>query len=242
MSYYGKYTAPPPVIPPVFTITEILNSNENNFNLIQDAIDDLAGNGWVYIPPGTYNEVLTIANDYVSLIGSGWSTLIDGLDNSPITINANYCKILHIGLQNTYGSWMNEALIYLNGSHFLIEDVNMITGDGEGINGAGVTTHNGRIINCNISATRYQAILLNRDDNIIIGNRIYNVVSSHGINISATGDNIIINGNIINTINNDGIRIQGNNCVVSGNRVTGVGGISINDIGATSTITGNDIT
>lgn len=217
-----------------------VNSKGNQFATVQAAITDLAGDGWVYVPTGTFNEALTITDDNVELFGAGWSSIIDGgATGHAINISGNNCVIRDLTVKTNAGGGNNYAGIYCTGHELRVIKVYVNGSDYAGIMLLGAR---GNITLCLIVGTDDYGIYIG-SVSVIHGN-IFRNNSGYGILIDGSGDNTIVNTNFIDTVASDGVYIDtnGENCVVVGNRIMNVTGTPINDNSGTSTVGNNDIT
>jgi len=68
------------------------------YSTIQDAVN--AASGWVFVPPGTFNENVVIDTNDITILGSGYNSLIKGGTGSGIVINASNVTLREISVQN----------------------------------------------------------------------------------------------------------------------------------------------
>ena len=219
---------------------DVYNSKGCGFATVQESITQLAGNGWIEVPEGTFAEALTIPDNNVILKGKGWGSIIDGaLVGHAVNITGDYCVVQDIqvfttpGGTNAYdGIIANGALetriinVFVNGSDrhcvsvtgasggTIIEKCYLFDPDDDGANiGAQVT-----VSECKITTS-----------------------GAFGIQVTATGDNSVLVDNFIDTTGDDGIVIDaaGENCVVSNNNITGWTNEPVDDDSATSLVADN---
>lgn len=198
--------------------TQPINSKGNDFASLQDCIDDLAGDGWIYVPDGTFSGAFTITDDNVILFGASWNTIIDGgTTGNALTVTGNYCTLRDFQAKTTKGQGNAYNAIQMSASDTIIDSVFVNGADNDGISVGGRT----RVINC----------------------LVYNA-DRYNIGIFSAGDNSIINTNSLDTSGDDGIFINVNaeNCVVVANRIKGWTNEAIDDDSGTSTVASNNTT
>lgn len=235
-------------IPIVFTILSTdtpMNSNGNKFTTVQAAIDDLNGDGWVFVPAGTYNESVTIDENNVTLFGVGISSYINGgTTGHGIHCSGNYCVIKDLKVATTGGGGNSYDAIKLEGHDCVVERVFISDSDNIGINidTGGVNT----ISNCRIGIVGASVdaigIYLNHGMCVAIGNHITDT-GTHGIAVGASGDKARIVGNYIRNAGDDGILLAtgASNCLVDSNIIDNSTNEDIDDdSGGTSTIGDNE--
>lgn len=202
------------------TATQPVNSKGNSFASLQDCIDDLAGDGWVYAPAGTYSGAFTIANANVLLFGAGdRSTILDGgTTGHALAISATGCTVRDLQVKTTLGQGNSYSGIYSTAGIVILNKVYVSQSDHRGVYISGA---NNRIISCYIYTC----------DGV-------------GIEMSSTGDNTVIVGNLIRTTGDDGILIDAaaEDCVVTSNRISNWTNEAIDDNSGTSTVGHNDTT
>ena len=103
------FPAIPPAITKQYFITEkrasiatylVSGEGDGDFMTIQTAVNTLKANregGIIFIKDGTYNQNVTIDDDYVTLMGSGRGSIISG----NITITGNSCEICFLKVTGT---------------------------------------------------------------------------------------------------------------------------------------------
>lgn len=220
--------------------TQPLNSKGNSFTTIQGALNDLAGDGWVYVPTGTWNETVTLNDENTVLFGAGKSSIINGgTSGHAITVSARYNVIRNLAAQTTAGGgnpfdsihitigqednwvlycWVLESDrhgIYHGGEDCMSMGNTILFSDEDGIHQYGTE---GRILSNSISTT-----------------------GGHGIHVRSTGDQSLLANNMIEIIGDDGIYIHadGNLCNVANNNITNWTNEAIDDDSGTSIIFNN---
>lgn len=196
------------------------NSKGNSFTTVQAAIDDLAGDGWVFVPAGTWNETLVIDENNVELFGAGWSSIINGgTSGHAIDIRGDNCVVRDLQCKTTAGQGNSYCALETTGaSKTMIERVYASQSDDWGI-----STHdspNSLIVGCWADNADSRGILAGNSSRIV-GCLVTNA-GTWGIYATSQGSNAVIIGCVIDTTGDDGIYIYSNakNCVVVGNRIT----------------------
>lgn len=219
------------------------NSKGNSFTTVQATIDDLAANGWVFVPPGTWTEPLTIDENYVTLFGAGWSSIITtAASDVTIHIPGDFVHVYNLQLAQT----ATAHAITSTGDFVQLVHIYCSQAGHAGIKcdaSLAVLVRDCLILNVGM----YEGISIDSPRSRVINNIIGKPtagIARHGIMIWNNGDDSIIQGNTLDTIGEDGIKIHadGENCVVDGNRITNIVGDPINDLSGTSTIGDNDLT
>ncbi|UCE73179.1 MAG: right-handed parallel beta-helix repeat-containing protein, partial [Methanomassiliicoccales archaeon] len=149
--------------------SSILNLNMNRYySSIQEAIDHANSHDTIKIPPGTYNEELTIIKP-ITLIGeNNKTTIIKGNLNPTIEISSHNVTISNLNLPNgPYGVYVTDSKdititnnvisdhrigIYAYNSSIIISN-NTISNNPKGTGGAGI-----RLIDCKDSIIEYNSI------------------------------------------------------------------------------------
>jgi len=222
--------------------TKPCNSKGNSFATVQAAITDLAGDGWVFVPTGTWSEALTIANNNVILFGAGWGSIIDGgVTGHAINVTGDNCIVRDLQCKTTPAGGNNYVGVRVTENHASIERVYVSQSDYLGI----------YLVAGGFDHVVRDCVVDNIDDSgvyiygrtICKGNEINNC-GAWGVVVRGTGDNSIFNDNFIDTTGDDGIYLlaDADNCVVDGNRVTNWTNEGIDDDSGTSVIGDNDLT
>lgn len=191
-----------------------------------------AASSFVFVPPGTFNESVTIDTAGLTLLGSGNATVISGTSIS-VSSDVGNVTVKDIQTKNSDG-------ISLSGANSKILNCYMDSGDGIGFR---VNAANSIIQNCTVKNVGNRGIRLEGVRSTAIANTVdsvgSNVASGYGIQ-SGTDDMIVAN-NIVRNADFDGIFIQGNDSIVIGNRChnNGDDGIEIAST-ATDCITANN--
>lgn len=214
------------------------NSKGNEFSTVQAAIDDLAGAGWVFVPAGTWSEVLVIDENNVTLFGTGSASHVTSSDHT-LTVSGDDNSIRSLSIF-TDGSGKGAVVISGDRVHVWRTDVKSNLGNGiEVTNTASNTIISGVHIR---STTNYGVV--NDGLHTRIVNCFLSDLTVNGIKCDDEGDSAVIVGNTIDTSGDDGILIHADaeNCIVTGNRITNWTNEAIDDDSGTSTIGDNDLT
>lgn len=219
--------------------TQPINSNGNVFGTIQAAINDLGGDGWVYVPVGVYNESVVLSDDNVTLFGAGRGTIIDrGISGHAVTVSGDWNIVKDISAKTTAGGGTgNEAFIF-DGNYNIADKIYVLESDDIGIF-SGSTGIGNEITNYFVNNTDSDCISLNGPTRLTNG---WNMnCGRHGIHSQSSADDSVIDGNIIDTVGEDGILIEGasENNTVTGNRITDWTNEAIDDNSGTSVVIGN---
>lgn len=223
------------------------------YDTIQQA--ERAASSWVFVPPGTYNENVSINTQGLTLQGSGYNTLIqtDGGDNI-ISINEDSVTVRNLSVELTDISSSTYGISVKNNEGCTIENCTVIESTRFSIQD---TATNNLIINNRIYASNAeQGIVLGEsiavgnlidgidgrgmadaNPNGIYANNIIKDCSTEGINANQ-GNQIIVGNRVINSGEN-GISIFADNIIVANNRVSDSGSSDINDAGTGTVLDGN---
>lgn len=220
------------------------NSLGRAYAAVEQAIDDLeadGGGGWVYVPPGTWNEALTMDDNDLELFGAGWASIIDGgTTGHAINISAANCIVKDLQTKTTAGGGNSFEGITCSGN--LLQVINVFFNGSDNTN-ITFTGNDILVAYCYLYDADFSAANVDGPRSRWIGNYIHQA-GWDGLMVSGSADNCVIRGNIINTVSNNGIDINANgeDCIYDGNRITGAAGAAINDASGTSTAGDNDTT
>jgi hypothetical protein len=214
--------------------SEPLADDGRTYATIQEA--ERNANGWVFVPPGTFNESVEVRTEGMNLAGAGYGTSINGGQNSAITVFEDNVTINSVYVTSTSG----KGVDYIGARNGLINNVyaescyggGIVTEDGStnctisnsysvssqwGMLGSG--TDKTTIINCIAKSTTNRDCLTVSGPNSIIANSIAVDSGRHGI--GAFGDNGIIVGNRVINSANSGIVTGGVDHIIANNRISG---------------------
>ena len=219
------------------------NSKGNSFATVQEAITDLAGDGWVFVPAGTWSENIGIPDNNVTLFGTGWGSIIDGAATGhAIVIGGEDCLIRDLQCKTTpaQGNVYYPIRAYA-ALRIQIIRVYASQSDNHGIQIE--NSHNAWLKDCHIENTDNYGVNIRYSTDVkVIGNYL-NDIGNYGI----YGDdclNTIIVANKIDTVRQDGIILDAgsDDCLVVGNRITNIATPFDNgsvEFTADETLTGN---
>jgi len=211
-----------------------------------------AASGWVFVPPGTFNESVEINTDGLTLRGSGYNTYI----NPPDSLNAiKVDERINMTIENLSCDASNDKAI--DGSfNTTVENVTVkgrqnreigITADtvinsrvessGNEKSGFNPAIRGIRVVNCYIDGNISDGIATLFED-VIFAN---NVVRDARRNIVSFTDNSVIIGNRLIDAVDKCIQIESgtNNCIVANNRASDAGSSDILDNGTGTILDGN---
>lgn len=233
--------------------SEPLADDGRTYSTVQDA--ERAANGWVFVPPGTFNESVQVETDGLTLQGAGYGSFIEGVggehgiygDASDVTV-----RNLRIDADNDAIRLQSEGINVVR-NFFDVNGVNGVTGLGE--NAIIAFNH---LTNLTLGSWKLNA----GDESLIIGNVIFNTrycinfndgnvvannlidmngESGEGIRGRSVSDAIII-GNRIHNSGRDGIRIFDSDTVdnmIVDNRISDSADVDIDNRGSGTVLDGN---
>lgn len=238
--------------------TRPTNSKGHNFSTIQAAIDDMDVAGWIYAPPGTYNEAVDInAKNNLMLYGAGWgATKITYAGNDHALDIDNSDDVITRDLridQTSTGNSVN-AIRLDDAQRCKIQNVYIGNSDEHGIAFMDAPSTNCEISGCHIIGVDAHGIYVYRGTYNIIKGNICRDNLLDGIKIYGTVGNLvdynILRGNICKGNGGKGIYIFGdkgsgndyaNKNIVVGNQLYNNTGVNLDDDG-TATELGHNIT
>jgi parallel beta-helix repeat protein len=227
------------------------------YDTIQQA--ERAANGWVFVPPGTFEENISVTTEGLTIRGSGRNTVVDGLEKGPpaIEIDTTDVTVKDIAVRTTTGAGgvplgcdpdkaSNVTLnrvhslesgsrgLRVHGDNALIVNCRVENPDNHGII---ARSNNQIIVNNYITSGEFQAIFSNGNGGVIANNIVNNPDSS--IN-ARTDDQIIIGNRVINSAV-DGIAVDSgvSNTIIANNRVSGSNKSDIDDQGTGTLLDAN---
>lgn len=206
-----------------------------------------AASNFVFVPPGTFNETVSIDTSGLTLIGAGDATVIDGGASHAIDINSTGVSdvtVKNLAAQTTGGGGNTVFTVVLGGSSagsHLVENVTVLDSDRHGIL---CDADDCTMSNCHISKTDNSGIYVNgglratvkeciigsdvgdsgiwiRNDDGIVSNCVITGVGTHGIATFSGPDTVLI-GNRIHNVGADGISCDSADTIVANNRISGV--------------------
>jgi parallel beta-helix repeat protein len=229
------------------------------YSTVQGAVD--AASSWVFVPPGTYNESVTVETEGLTLRGAGYNTHIDGgTIGTALDIKGSDVNVSNLSVKTNSGGGNNYAGISSSGERTVVEGCWVRDSDGSGIVFGGDYS---RIVNCKVEGADDTGLYPNGEhniakgcivnnidasgiksyanDTIVVNNIIFNA-GNRGIRMGASSDNVV-GGNRIHNSTDDGIRTGGNSAdnILFNNRVSDSGGTDI-ESGGTGDVTDGNLT
>jgi pectin methylesterase-like acyl-CoA thioesterase len=167
-----------------------INSNGKSFATIQAAIDELAGDGFVYVPAGTWSEALTISDNNVELFGAGWASIIDGgTTGTAVLVSGDGCVIRDLQVATTAAGTNTYDGVKTTGDDVTVVNVYVSASDQHGLFLDGTQNI---AIGCRVDACDDDGVLLSNSKLRVVGNYV-----DDAVNIDAVGDDSIVSGNYI---------------------------------------------
>jgi hypothetical protein len=213
---------------------EPLADDGRTYSTVQAA--EQAANGWVFVPPGTFNEAVDIDTTGLNLIGSGYNTLIDsGNSGSPISVDTKNVTIKNLSV-STASNDSYEGIVFTSGADGgTVTSCTSRESGTEGISAIGASDC--VIKNCVARTTPGTGFAANGERTIITGCIVDNI---SGKGIFYNGDDSIIANNIIDNPNGDGVQGSANDVLIGGNRIISSGQSGVNIKGGTDHILFNN--
>jgi hypothetical protein len=178
-----------------------------------------AASGWVFVPPGTFNETVEINTEGLTLRGSGYNTHIDGgTTGTAITINAANVSVESLSVETTSGAGSTYRAISTgtNANNLRINGVVVRDSDDIGINLVNGSGHT--VTDCTVESAEFRGIFIDAVRTTVANCLLLGGLSDDGIRTGA--DDVVIANNIVDGAGNRGIVVVGNDCIAIGNRVT----------------------
>lgn len=237
------------------------------YDTIQEA--EYAATGWVFVPPGTYDESVRITTDGLTLQGAGFGSFIQNTadDSNAVDFSStDSVTVRNLSMECAGTASSNEAVV--RAAFGTTKDPSLVNCWIRGsANGRGVRLEEPdgslKIVNNIIENTAVdqnaihppgpQGIIAgniirntgtaigdnNNSDGLIIANNI--IDGPDGSGIEASDKHVLIIGNRVMNATDDGIRVLGaaTNTLVANNRVSGSTNQDIEDSGTGTIIDGN---
>jgi len=146
------------------------------YDTIQEA--ERQASSWVFVPPGTFNENVTINTKGLTLRGSGYNTIIDGGTNIAVNISSNNVTVMNIQASNEGDGSDTTNTIEIFASGVCIQNIH-IPLSGRSAIYISQGYKNNSIINTTVEESRLWGINVE-------GNR--NIVSGCNVSNASTGD------------------------------------------------------
>jgi hypothetical protein len=209
----------------------------------------------VFVPPGTYNENLSITTDGLTLLGTGNNSEINGGSSIAIRVSSDNVIIKNLAVTTDVSNGSNG--IKITSSNCVVDNCFVHDAGGSGIedNGSDQIIVNNRVTNVegftcidtdlraivaynNVDNPGGQGMSIAADDSIAANNIVRNTPNNNGI-AGGSANNLIYIGNRIMNTGVNGIAINGNDCIVANNRISDTGGQDISDNGVNTLLDGN---
>lgn len=225
--------------------SEPLADDGRTYPSIQEA--ERAANGWVFVPPGTFNEDVTIDTSDLTLMGAGRSSHIDGGtgqtivgDNTNITVRDLSVTTTATGDSAAVNDVRSAFNVHVRDTaNYGFRDVDSVVGCvvEQNASFSGITVN--EFAANNIVKSSARGIVIFSDD-VIAANNVVLDSSANGIQHDpASNDTIIIGNRVINSGDN-GINIRGgSDHIIANNRVSDSTNADINDAGTSTVLDAN---
>lgn len=186
------------------------------YSTVQDA--ENAASSWVFVPPGTFNESVTIDTAGLTLEGVGYESYIDGgTIGDAITIDASNVTIRSISVGTTYGAGNANSVIVTgtNADSGLITGVVVRESDYYGIWPSDGTDWT--ISNCRVDNTESASIRVGGARSIVFGCVVTNADAVAGVYVG--GDDSIVSSCVFDSAGGKTINLQGSDSIAIGCRI-----------------------
>lgn len=236
---------------------EPLADDGETYSTVQDAENNASS--WVFVPPGTFSEAISVTTSNLALVGSGAASTIDGgTTGDAVSVEANNVTISDISVQTTGGGGNAFRPIHLpsGNSGCTVSDVVSTDSDDDSIRGNNhtelsvigtrVENSDGGGINLGPRGICSGCLALSPGQNSgpanndgVFSNTIIQNSGNRGFGAGGT-DSIGYALRVINS-SDDGIQVFGgiSNFIVANCRVSGSGVSSIDDGGTGTILDGN---
>jgi hypothetical protein len=188
------------------------------YSTVQGAVD--AASSWVFVPPGTYNESVTIETEGLTLRGAGYDTLIDGgTSGSAIKVASSDITVSHLSVSTESGTGNSYHGIHSgSGADFnTIENVFVRDSDFDGFFLEHGSHH--RILNCIFEFADSNGVRTRASSVIVSGCIVKDLGSeSFADGIAVQGEDSIIANCIVKDVGSTALQLQASNCMVIGSR------------------------
>jgi hypothetical protein len=235
---------------------EALADDGTTYASIQEA--ERNSNGWMFIPPGTFNETLYIQTAGLTVSGAGRGTVINGGSAGPaVTVEAEDVSVLDLSAKTPLADSQNHIAVDSFGDNALFKRVYVPESASLGIelnnvgknqtavncmvensDGVGIFgySNNAIVSGCIVRDTGDGNIKMRGQDSIISSNICMNAAEK---GIEADTDGICI-GNRVDNATSDGIRVNtANDVLLANNRVSNSGGQDISNNGTGTVLDAN---
>jgi hypothetical protein len=220
------------------------------YDTIQEA--ERQASSWVFVPPGTFNENVTINTKGLTLRGSGYNTIIES-SNTVMDVNISNFSVENLRIRASSGSPdgilsgdnANITNISFVGVYKAIsggESVTVTNCYFDSITQYAVQVSNGGIVSsCHFTNSPNSSDTIRTANDWIIANNVMDDVGEEGIKVPNGTDDVIIIGNrIVTSSALSAITIgTGSNNMVANNRISNSSGPAIDDIGTGTLLDAN---
>jgi len=214
------------------------------YDSIQAAENDASA--FIFVPPGTFNESVTIDTAGLTLLGSGRATLINGgTSGDAITIGVSNVTVSNLSVQTTAGAGntYRGVLASTGANRCTIRNVTVRDSDNAGIEFQAGADHT--VVNCTVENSDGNGIYTTGSPRcIIIGNLLTNNggdQNDSGIDIRSN-DTIAVNNIVQNSAqHNVYIGPAADDSLIGGNRLINGGDHGIRDRAVDSILFNNRV-
>lgn len=231
-----------------------LTDDGSLYDTVQGA--ENAASSFVFVPPGSFNESVTVDTPGMTLLGSGRASLIDGgTIGDAITVTASNVTIEALSVKTPQGNGANHLGIFGQASNMAVRNVH--SPECDSVPFVSENAPDSKFINCTAKNTDNYAVqcslrttvigcvfesvdngITDTDDDCIVAHNIINgTTSGDGVGFG-NNDHIII-GNRIHNASGNGIQATGNDIIIANNRVSDSGGQDIDDSGTGTVLDAN---
>jgi parallel beta-helix repeat protein len=229
------------------------------YDSIQAAENDASA--FIFVPPGTFNESVTIDTAGLTLLGCGRASLINGgTIGDAINITADNVTVESLSVETTAGggNLHNGITVDTGGDSCTFSNIHVTQSDNDGFfisDGADHSVENCYVENADDRPIQSQrprtlvtgcvvensagGIRLDSDaDDSIVANCIVRDSSGNGINLKPTGGDCIAIGNRVDNTAQDGIGTNSDDNIIANNRISDCAR-NLDIIGSGITLDGN---
>jgi parallel beta-helix repeat protein len=217
-----------------------------------------AASSFVFVPPGTYDEAVSIDTAGLTLRGSGIGSYVNTSSGTAIEVNANRVTVsnLRVRSANTFGVHVvdgdnvtirsirvtyGEPCIEVDTGNTGIVAINCRTIDGS--HGIRFRCTDSIMAGNIVESTNDFQGLQSYNTNCILANNIVRDCAGDGITLQVnfqpgSSNNIVIANRVINS-GGDGIQLEGSDNIIANNRISDSTGSDINDFGTGTLLDAN---
>lgn len=212
-----------------------LADDGRTYATVQEA--EQAANGWMFVPPGTFAENVTVDTEGLTITGAGYGTFIDGgTSGHGIHIKENNVTVQDLSAATTSGNTADYEPVVSQGATTTVQNVVVRDADDNGIrllekdamaincrvtsaDGAGIKVEAGGIVaGCAIKSADFG--INTQNEGHILSNNVITGSGTDGINLNSP-DNIVI-GNRIHNSGDNGLQVGSKaDNIVANNRISG---------------------